>query len=157
MGHSHGPGGYVDASRLEAAHHLGETAVFLVADEVVGGDADVVKNQLASIQTAVAHLVQISAHLETRVALLHHESTYAPVLGIRRPVGASQQAEGVPVAPIGNEHFGAVDDVLFAVLVGGGLEVGYIGASAGSVRASPPRFLPDAKSGRNRRFCSSVP
>ena len=57
------------------------------------------------------------------------------------PVGAGQQAEHVAVAPVGDEHLGAVDDVFLAVLGGRGLQVGDIRAAAGLRQRQPAPLL----------------
>ena len=127
----HGACAHVDPARLQAAHHLTEPHVLLAADEVLSGDAEVLEKELAGVEAAVAQLVQVAAHLEAGAAVfLNDEGGQATVLEGRVRVGAGQQAEGVARLGVGDEHLGAVDHVLLAVLDGAGLQRADVAAAA---------------------------
>ena len=148
--HAHGSRRYVDAPGFQAAHHLPEADALRLAYQVVGGNGVVVEVQLHGVQAAVAQLVQITAHLEpgTRFAPLHHEGAQPPVARLHFPVGAGQQAEHIAVAPVGDEHLGAVDDIFLAVLRGRGLQVSHVGAAARLRQRQPAPLLAGGQVGQ---------
>ena len=141
LGHAHGPGRNVNPPGLQAAHDLAKPPAFLAANQVLGRYPEVLENQLAGIQPPIAHLVQVTAYPETRIALFHNESANTLVIGLRVFVGPGQQAKSVTVAAVGDKAFGAVDDVLFTIFHGGGLQVCHVGAATGLGQGQPPPFL----------------
>ena len=160
LGDADGAGAHVDAARLQPAHHLPEPDVLLAADEVLGGGMR--KSSKKSSQVSrprLAQLVQVAAHLEAGAAvLLDDEGGQATVLERGVGVGAGQQAEGVPGFGIGDEHLGAVDHVLLAVLHGAGLQGSDVAAAArlGESEAAADLAAGEAREG-NRSRCSWEP
>ena len=67
--YSDGARGYVDASDFERAHHLFEACAFDAADQVSCGDADVVEEDFAGVDSFVAQLVEVPADGRTAIAL----------------------------------------------------------------------------------------
>ena len=60
-------------------------------------------------------------------------------------------------AAVGDPLLGAVEHVVVAVALGGGLHAARVGPALASVRPKAASFLPAAISGRYFFFCSSVP
>ena len=129
---------------------MAEADALLLADEVVGRDGVVIEVQLYRVQAAVTQLVQVASHLEpgSRLSPLHHEGAQPPVARLHVAVRAGQQAEHIAVAPVGDEHLGAVDDVFLSVLGGRGLEVGDVGAAARLRQRQPAPLLAGGQVGQ---------
>ena len=100
------------------------------SDQVLGGDAEVLKKQFAGVQASVAQLVEVAPHLESGAAVLFDdEGGEAAVLDGRVRIGSGQQAERVAGFGVGDEHLGAVDDVFLAVLDRASLQGAYVAAA----------------------------
>src|SRR5436190_8746732 len=130
--------GDVDAAELEAAGSLHEALALDAAEQVLLRHAVVVEAQLAGVDGAVAHLLQLAVDVEAR-ALLGDEHAHALVARLGVGVGLDQQQRHVAVQAVGDPGLRAVDDVVVAVepgdradrlQVGAGVRLGQAQAAA---------------------------
>ena len=61
-------GGDVDATDLDAVHHLVEAAARLAAEHLVGADLEAVEDELGRVDALVTHLVDLAGHREPGLA-----------------------------------------------------------------------------------------
>ena len=121
---SDGDGG---TSVIEGSHGNLE-AIALLAEAVLLGDHDVLKGEATGVRAALAEVDLLPADGQTLGVGLDDESGHSLVA--RSRVGLGQNKEPVGLARVGDPHLGAVEDVLVALLHGGGADAGDIGSSA---------------------------
>ncbi len=123
---SQGLGGDADATAVEGLHrHLEPLA--LLAEEVFGGNAAVLEDQLHGRRGADAELLLLLAESKAGGVFFDDEGADAMML-LGLPVGAGQNDIGFGVAAVGDKDLAAVDHPLIAVAHGGGLGPPGIGA-----------------------------
>ena len=118
-------GGNADTAAVQSGHGDLE-ALALLAQQVFLGDLDVVEVQLAGGGGADAHFVVVGLKGEALPALLHDEGGNAPGADVRR--GDGKDHVGVRLAAVGDEDLLAVEEVVVAHVLGGGLGAAGVGA-----------------------------
>src|SRR5205823_3332414 len=106
-----GPRRDVDASGLEAVHHLCEAVTLFAADEVGPRNPDVVEDQLVRVDRTVSELVDVLRDAEA--VRLRDEQTRHPAM--RRfdvRIRLHDRREDRSVLAVRDEHLAAPDDVL---------------------------------------------
>ena len=119
-GDSAAAGGDVDPADLDPVHHLVEALARGPAENPVGGDADVMQDQLGRVDALVAHLLDLPRHGQARYRgvgaearlLLDQESGHVPVRRVVALVGPAQHRHQVGGAAVGQPHLLAVDHVV---------------------------------------------
>ena len=74
LGHADRAGRHVDASDLDARHHLVEALALFASEEVLNRDREVVEDELRRFDALVAELLDVRGDLETGEGLLHDSS-----------------------------------------------------------------------------------
>ena len=136
-----------DADPLVAEQELGVVpAAVLLADEVLRGHADVFEEDLVDLEAAVDQLDRA----QRDAGGVHREDQQrdAPLLLLRRRVGADQAEDPVGVLAQRGPGLLAVDDPVVAVADGGGAQRGEVGAGVGLGEALAP---PDVEVRRLRQ------
>ena len=100
----------------------------LLAEEVLLRHPHVVEEQLGGVLGVLADLVQVAAALEALHAALDHEQRDALVAGVG--VGARDDDHQVGQDAVGDERLAAVEDVVVALVDGGGADALEVGAGA---------------------------
>ena len=131
LGDADGHRGHAGARAVEG-HHRELEALVLLAEQVVGGDLDVVERDHRGVGGALAELVLLLVHGHAVGVARDDERGDAAVAGLLVGLGVDRVPGGVRA--VGDEALGAVDDVLVALLHGGGRMPETSEPASGSVR-----------------------
>ncbi len=131
---------------------MNESLAFDAADQIFGGNGEILEVQLASLDGFVAELVDIAAHHQPGGALFDDERAHSFMRGFGRRIGLGEQQERVAVARVGDPHFGSVDAVDVAVTRGGGGDILQIGARVGFGKADAAAPIARSKAGKKFPF-----
>jgi hypothetical protein len=109
---------------------LGDTGgeSLLTAEEVLGGHAAVLEDDLAGVRRATAELVELAQHPQAGRSLRHDEYTLTAVAGVGVDGGDDDMYVGDPA--VADEHLLAVDDPVAGILARPGLDRPHVAASA---------------------------
>src|SRR5262249_27969468 len=131
IGHGDGMQAGHQPLALKDTHDLVE-ANALAAEQVLRGDAHVGKRQLGGVRGAHAHLVEGAAHAEARRVALDEEHRDAAMASVVA-AGLHARRDEIHVGhrAIRDEHLGAVDDVVTAILHRARADGGHVAAAAG--------------------------
>ena len=138
LGDAQGLGRDADAAAVQGGHGDLE-ALALLAQQVLPGHLHVVEDQLGGGGGADAHLVVVVAELEALPALLHDEGGDAP--GADVGGGDGKDHVGVRLGGVGDEDLAAVEQVVVALVHGGGLGAAGVGAGVGLGQAEGADLL----------------
>src|SRR5215475_5954471 len=125
LAHADRAGRVRDATALERAGHLLEPALD-AAEERRRRDPQVLEGQRRRLGGVVPGLPELPRHVKARRPGVDHERADAGAA--LRPVGVRGDEAVVGDVAVGDEHLGAVDDVVVAVPLGGGPDGGGVGS-----------------------------
>ncbi len=124
FGTGHRAAGVGQALLGKHVHQVEETALG-IAQEVGLGHLDVVEEQLGGVLALHAQLLQVASVLEAFHAPLHQEQAHGVLV---RRIGLGGDYHHVGQQAVGDEHLGAVQLVVVALVHGGGAHAGQVGA-----------------------------
>ncbi len=103
---------------MELVHLLLEaTAGF--TDDVRCRDAHVIEHKFGGVAASIAHLVDLAADAESRRIRRHDDQAHPVIIaGLRRVIGAGEQADPVSLRAVGDPHLATVDDPVVAITHG---------------------------------------
>ena len=140
----------------ELGHQLAEALALIEAQQVVGGDPDVVEEQLGGVGCILAQLFQPAAAPEAlRLLGLDHQQRDA--LGAEARVGLGGHDDKVGVLTRGDEGLGPVYPVAVAVLPGRGLDVLQVRARRGLAHGHGGHQFAAAQARQPSTFCKIEP
>jgi hypothetical protein len=113
-------------ARVVEGLHGDLEALALAAEQVLGGNLDVLEGDAAGVARPLPHVVLLLADGDTGRLGVDDEAAHALVAGVRVGLGEHEEPRGV--AGAGDPHLLAVEDVLVALLDGRGLDRSNVGA-----------------------------
>ena len=113
-------------------------------DQVLGGDREVIKMQLAGLDALVAKLSMSRPTFMPGGTFFKNESAHAAMGRLRARIGFGEEQERIAVPGIGDPHLRAVYPVGVAVANGGCADVLQVGTRIRFGQADPPAFLAEA-------------
>jgi len=129
-GLEHGRGAQRDREALlRQLFHQRVHALALAAEDVAGGNAHVVEEELGGVGGMLADLVELAAAAEARAVGLDEDQAHRLGAGLGG-IGLGDQDDQVAVQAVADEGLAAVDDVLVAVTDRGGADVLQVAAGA---------------------------
>ena len=111
----------VDPAELETAHGMVEAAALGATHELVGIDAEILEDELRTVDGPVTELADLSADAEPGT-LLGDEHAHALVAWLRFRVGLREHGETGAVDAVRDPGLGAVDHVSVAVAASHGAD-----------------------------------
>ena len=149
--------GDVDAAELEPAGGLVEALALDAADQMIGGHAIVLEDELGGVDRLVAELLQLAADREA-LHLRRDEKAHALVAGLAFGIGLDQQREARALDAVRDPGLRAVDDVVIAVAPRGHADALQVGAG---IRLGQREAAANFARGELRQpgvfFCAAVP
>ena len=148
LGHTQGASGNVDATGFQGAQDLLHSAAFNPTNEVFLRHAHINQGHFTGLGALVSELGQVLADGKARGAGFNQDQAHALVGWASRRVSLDQDGQRVGVASVGDPGLGAVDDVVIAIELGGGLDALQVRAGLGLGQANATATLTGGQVGQ---------